>query len=366
MESRVAPGPGPASAADEALEPGRSIISQPRVRFWIGPADRPLVELGAAVRAGDPLIEQARDVAVAEARLPLDVAPPEPGRSFDRRIPLAGQGRHALRFEAPGRVLYTTPAGVVRVAIGRGTPAMLLSPLSGTVVRLDGGCLILRADGVGLPGLVAAGRPAAGRLRVAVEGPALELAPSAIDVGAGGQILVAGARIDVEALGRARAMGVRGVISGGAISRDMRGFDASERRQRAAAETGAPFALLVLDGYGKRPIRAEAWAILQAAAGREVAILIDPPLLIVPADAVPAGFLRAAGRPAQAGPIRVRVVAGRQLGREGVWVGPAGRRVAGAGFEAPMAWVRFDPGALGAAGSPAPEAVPVADLERSS
>lgn len=362
----MGPGPGPAKAPGEALGSPRSIVSQPRVRFWIGPADRPLMELGATVRAGDALIEQARDVAVAEARLPPDVAPPEPGRSFDRRIPLAGQGRHALRFEAPGRVLYTTPAGIVRVAIGRGTPATFLSPLAGTVVHLDGGSLVLRADGVGLPGLVAAGRPATGRLAVAVEGRDLELASAAIDVGAGGAILVAGARIDVEALGRARAMGVRGVISGGAISRDMRGFAASERRQQAAADTGAPFALLVLDGYGKRPIPAEAWAILQAAAGREVAILIDPPLLVLPADALPAGLLAATSGPAPAGPIRVRAVAGRPLGREGVWVGPAGRRAAGAGFEAPMAWVRFDPAASESASAPGLEAVPVADLERSS
>ncbi len=166
----------------------------------------------------------------------------------------------------------------------------MASPIRGVVVEASAARLVLEADGVALPGTLAAGEPTHGELVMAVAGPDGELPPSAIDVGSHGAILVAGARIDLEALGRARAMGVRGVVVGGLVSRDLRGFRASEVRQRAALHGGPPFAVLVLDGYGKRPIAPSIWARLLAAAGREVAIGVDPPHLLLPADLqLPAG-----------------------------------------------------------------------------
>lgn len=347
-----------ALADGPAIAPAPGLIQQPRIRYWLGPADRALVTLGSRVQAGDPLIEQAREPVVAEARLPASLLPPEPGHTFDRRVPLVGKGRRSLRFDAPGRVLYTTPAGVLRVVLERAEPVILHSPVDGSIVDLDGGSIVLRADGVGLPGLVAVGRSTWGTLSLAVEDPGQELSPSAIDVDAGGKIVVAGARIDVEALGRARAMGVRGFVTGGGVSRDVRGFDDSEVRQRAAAEAGAAFGMLVLDGYGKRPIPAAAWTTLQAAEGREVALVRDPPMLVVPADVAPWPSGEVEGG-------RVRIVAGPNLGREGTMLAAAGRRFAGAGLEAPAAWVRLDAVDVDEPEPTAPVAVPLADLERS-
>jgi hypothetical protein len=199
---------------------------------------------------------------------------------------------------------------------------------------------------------VALGEPSRGLLRLAVERPDGELPSAAVDVDAVGTILVAGARTDVEALSRARAIGVRGVIVGGLVSRDLRGFAASERRQRASWQGTAPFGLLVLDGYGRRPIAGPVWEALVAAEGREVAILNEPPMVVLdPAAVIPAVAAD-----------RVRVAAGELLGREGRLLGWAGRRRAAAGVRLPMAWVRLDPREDGEEAQD--RLLPVADLER--
>ena len=57
--------------------------------------------------------------------------------------------------------------------------------------------IVIHADGIGLPGILVTGEPTLGRLVVAVRRPDDELPVAAVDVGAAGAILVAGARIDV-------------------------------------------------------------------------------------------------------------------------------------------------------------------------
>ena len=141
-------------------------------------------------------------------------------------------------------------------------------------------------------------------------------APAALDVGLAGTILVVGARVDAEALTRARAMGVRGVVVGGLAGKERRDFLASEARQRAALHRLPPFAVLILDGVIRRPIAGPVAAILAALAGREVAIVGRPagarlrcPDLDVPPP--PADHVRV--RAGDAGPAQ-----------EGRWAGLAG------------------------------------------
>ena len=98
--------------------------------------------------------------------------------------------------------------------------------------------------------------------------------------GLAGTILVIGSRVDAEALTRARAMGVRGVIVSGLAGKERRDFLASEARQRAALHRLPPFAVLVLDGAIRRPIAGPVAAVLEALAGRTVAITIDPPAIV--------------------------------------------------------------------------------------
>jgi hypothetical protein len=106
-------------------------------------------------------------------------------------------------------------------------------------------------------------------------------------------------------------------------------------------------AVLVLDGVLRRPIPDPTMATLSALAGREVAIVDDPPGLVFEADeaetpAPPVGL--------------VRVRSGPLTGQVGTWAGLAGPRRFGAGtlLEAGFVRIRDQP----------PTAIPLADLER--
>ena len=158
------------------------------------------------------------------------------------------------------------------------------SPLTGTVSEvLPGAEVRVRAAGLALTGSLAAGSSAHGRLELATD-PFGELRPGGIDVGRAGSILVVGARIDAEALTRARAMGVRGIVVASLPGKELRDFQASERRQRAALQPPPPFGVLVLLGATRRRIPTPVTALLERLAGTEVSLLVDPPALVFDAD----------------------------------------------------------------------------------
>jgi hypothetical protein len=221
------------------------------------------------------------------------------------------------------------------------------SPVRGVVREARNSVgITIAATGTALPGALAAGQPSRGHLDV----PSLpdgELWASTLDVSRTGGIVVAGSRISAQAIGRARAMSIRGLVAASVGSVELRDLQASESRQRAGLAPSPPFGLLVLDGYQRRPIAGPILALLTAAAGMEVAIVTDPPLLVFD------------GEPA-APPIPldwVRLRGGPDAGREGRVVGPAGPWRFRRGVTLEAVFVRLD-------GNDDLTAVPLADLER--
>jgi hypothetical protein len=350
----LAPAPDQPSTSADLVVARPGLTDRPRIRFVLGPADRALVTVGQTVFVGEPLLERVPDPAVVDAG-PMGTEHLAPGDPLGPEIAPPADAPSTIALAGHGRVLYRLSDGRIRAALGE-RATTVTSPVRGVVVEESAARLVLEADGLALPGTLAAGEPTHGELVLAVAGPDGELPPSAIDVGSHGAILVAGARIDLEALGRARAMGVRGVVVGGLVSRDLRGFRASEVRQRAALHGGPPFAVLVLDGYGKRPIAPSIWAQLLAASGRDVAIGVDPPQLLLPAD------LQLPARRAD----RVRICGGVSAGREGSFIRAAGRVRWPGGLESDGGLVRVDP-LEGDGGEDVGAAldllVPLADLE---
>ena len=325
-------------------------VGAPPLRVALLPGDEPLVAPGERVSRGAPLLRRPRHPQVAEQPL-RGRATPSPGTRFGDGVPLAGDGRRALRFDGAGEVLYVTPGGRVRAVVSR-HHAIVASPATGTVESLDACTLVVRSEGPALSAGLAIGEPSHGPLVLAVDGPEAELHANRIDVRHAGAILVAGSRVDVEGLTRARAMGVRGVIVGGVIGSDVIALRASIERQEASIHASPSFALVVLDGYGKRPIPRSTWEALVASGGQDVGLSITPPLVL---------FEPGAGLPA-VDTDRVRVTAGSLLGRNGRYVRLVGSRRRSGGVFQECARVALDPIAL--PGSEELVDVPIADLER--
>jgi hypothetical protein len=142
-------------------------------------------------------------------------------------------------------------------------------------------------------------------------------------------------------------MGIRGIIIASLAGKELRDFQASERRQRAALHPAEPFAVLVLDGAVRRPLSSPMAALLAGLAGTEVAILMDPPALVfnlpdLAAPVVPVDWVRVRG--------------GRLAGAEGRVLGLSGVRRFPGGVHLEAARVEF--------GSDPATDVPLGDLER--
>ncbi len=266
--------------------PSRPVLERAlEARFALPPGDRPLVEPGAVIQAGDPLLEHLRDRRIEEAEVRV---------AADEERPIAGSrwssvpGRRHRDPERDGELLSPVPGKRDRWRIVTGDHRdPVVSPIGGEVTEVRPGTEIrVRAAGPAVLGAFAAGSATSGLLELATD-PFGELRPGGIDVGRAGSILVVGARIDAEALTRARAMGVRGIVVATLPGKELRDFQASERRQRAALHPAQPFGVLVLEGAVRRPIPGPVAAVLERLAGVRVALLMDPPALVFdnePAD----------------------------------------------------------------------------------
>lgn len=343
-ETEVAP-----ASDGYSLVPARTLL-EPRPVAWfaLAPGDRILVAPGDLVGPGTVLAERQRDPR-------LEDGPPSSGATGTGQ-PLrpgdwwsgdgheaAGPLRRRLPRTAAGELLH--PAGSRwRMATGDHVD-MVETPARGTVRTVTPGRGIeVELAGRGLVGAFAAGLPTSGRLeRIAGEAGLR----GALDVGRAGAILVVEGRIDSEGIIRARAMGVRGVVVGGLAGKDLRDLLGSEARQRASLQPLAPFAVLVLDGAIRRPLARPMAALAAALDGQQVALLVDPPMLVFdPPESVWPGLP----------PGWVRIRGGGLAGVEGRWLRGLGLRQFAAGVHLEAAAVALEDGEVAI--------VPIADLER--
>ena len=273
--------------------------------------------------------------------------PPVPGKWWvggDERRGRPDKGKPAVRVG--GTLLFETN-GRWRAAAGE-RHEVVESPVAGVVREACNGVEVtLQVTGAALPAAIAAGEPSRGYLDV----PRLmdgDLWASALDVGRSGAVVVAGSRISAQSISRARAMSIRGLIAGSVGQGELRDLAASESRQKASLAPSVPFGLLALDGYQRRPIATPILALLAALAGREVAIITDPPLLVFDVTEVPLPELS---------PDWIRVRSGSHAGREGRWLEPVGLWRFRGGIHLEGAVVRF-------VDETETTIVPVSDLER--
>jgi hypothetical protein len=326
--------PGTVRDPSRFVAPGSLPHQQPRLRIPLHLSDRPLVVQGQRLERGQPIVERFREQEVVEVPTSAAIIHLRPGDILDR-LPARARGRRGQRppeSALGARLIEHGRDGISRLVSGR-VEDLVVAPGAGLVETLTPGRLDLRVDGLGIEGQVGWGRAAAGRIVIAAAGPDAEVRASAIDVAAAGAVLVVGARIDIEAISRARAIGVAAIVSGGIAGRDIRQLDESESRQQAALHAAAPFGLVALSGYGRAAIPGHLSDLLTAADGREAGILPWSRWLVIGGDPTP--LLTAAQRPAGT----VRVVSGERRESEGRLVGLAGQRRWPGGTYAPGGFV---------------------------
>jgi hypothetical protein len=311
--------------------------------FRLHPGDRPLVKAGEAVGRGQAILEHHRD----PRTIVVAGAIGEDGTAVPGDRWSGGPGHRPREGEVqPGGELLFRSGNRWRIA-GGDRPDTLEVPFAGVVHDVQPGTgVTVRSTASAVVGRSVLAGPTWGRLQVAT-GPDGELRAQNVDVGAAGAIIVAGARMDAEALTRARAVGIRGVIVAALGIKEQRDFLASERRGRAGVHGLPPFGILVLDGAGRRPIASPLMAVFEAAEGGMAAIVGDPPALVIDDAGVPLP---------EPAPDLVRVRSGPLAGAEGTWAGLAGPRRFPAGVTLEAAFVRF--------GGRPPVAIPIGDLER--
>jgi hypothetical protein len=257
-------------------------------------------EVGQAVRAGD--IIAAGTTYGAPLRVPtarrLGVAPMDlervlrvsVGAEVERGALIARTGRRFVRaVSAPidGRIVHVRADGDIELApiVDRW---IVRSTLDGTVTGSDDMAITVEGTAWGLQGVAGYGPDAIGELTLAAEGPSAELQPSRVDVRQRGRILVGGARGGAEAIARAHACGVAGVIAGAVPAGGLRvvfGDDVSA--QGSPSRDDAPTVLCLL-GFGHAPLPPQVFEPLATLAGSRAAIHTASARLFVfaPADAL--------------------------------------------------------------------------------
>ncbi|HEX9269869.1 MAG TPA: hypothetical protein VF998_08510 [Candidatus Limnocylindria bacterium] len=264
----------------------------------LGASMRP--EVGDGVRAGEPLATGtmlSSAVRVDGARR-LGVTPDDVDRVMSvaigaeliRGAVIARTGRRfarAVTSPVDGRLIHRSVEGDFYVAPINGTWTVRAT-IDGTVIRSDDAAVVVEGPAWALGGVAAYGPDAIGELALGVDAPIDELAPSRIDVRLRDRIIVGGARIAAEAITRAHACGVAGLVAGAAPAGGLRVVYGEE----VTAAGGPTFedrpTVLCLLGFGTAPLPREIYLPLVEFSGRRAAIHVASRHLFVfaPADAI--------------------------------------------------------------------------------
>ncbi|HEX6140280.1 MAG TPA: hypothetical protein VF013_07460 [Candidatus Limnocylindria bacterium] len=318
----------------------------------VGSRVQPEEVLAVRRRSGSPL---RISLAGTLRRRPAEVAQyllVHPGARLDAGDAIAREpGGREVRAPAAGLLLSISPTDGSALLAPLGEEEPVIGHVRGSVRAVDEAAITIEVPGALVRGVGGTGEAVHGELVVAVHDPFEELRAAAIDVGATGRIVVGGSRASAETLTRARAMGVAGIVLGGVLDKELRDFEAIQRRRREIGGLTGSFGVMLLEGFGKVGIDPQRFAWFRAHAGHVASLFGSEGLLYVH-DASPPPGRRTLPR------VGERVVAHRRpfQGRAGVLVAELeDLHATPSGIPSRMGLVRFEDGRL------AP--VPLANLE---
>ena len=257
----------------------------------IGASARPAV--GDTVRAGDPLasgtllgspvrVEGGRKLGVDPEDVDR-VARVRVGANVTRGTVLARTGRRFARaVTAPidGRLVHRSYEGDFYVAPIAGMWTVR-SAMDGTVTRSDDFAVTVEGSAWSLGGVAAYGPDAFGELRLGVDAPTDELQPGRVDVRMHDSIVVGGARIAAEAITRAHACEVAGLVAGAAPAGGLRVVYGDEVTASGGPTLDDRPTVLCLLGFGSGPLPTEIYLPFVAFSGHRAAIHVVSARLFV-------------------------------------------------------------------------------------
>lgn len=193
------------------------------------------------------------------------------------------------------------------------------------VAELPGEGVVVEARGALLQGIFGVGGETWGALAMAAEAPDADLAPGRLRAEHRGHVVVGGAYASLEALARARELGVSAVVVGGMddlVLRQLLG------RELGVAITGGEdlgLTVVLTEGFGRIAMSDRAWALLSARAGRLASVSgatqiragVVRPEILVPETDGGAGAAAGEADPGLAVDALVRVVRAPGFGRIG-------------------------------------------------
>jgi hypothetical protein len=267
------------------------------------PAEVPgtlLHEVGAQVAAGQPLARTRGlwGLLAAVCRAPVAGV-------------LAAVSAHT------GRILLEEPGQVQEVRAFLPGIVTELVPERGAVVA---------GWAARVAGVFGVGDERAGVLRAAVGRPAAVLDAPQLGGDLTGCVLVGGSLVTGAALRRAAELGATGVITGGIHDRELADFLGQETVLADTTAQRSPLTLVVTGGFGRLPMDAEIFALLQAHLGRRACLVgrtrvragAERPEVIIPLEGGPDTAAHPAGL--------VELVVGcRVLVVRAPWFGHTGR-----------------------------------------
>ncbi len=259
------------------------------------------------------ILHVAQRLSVAEVAL-QEYLLKGPGERVEEGEVIAVAGRW------PFRRLYRAPAEGKIVNEAQGRLLLEVSPstyelrayLKGVVTQVvSSRGLAIETSGAIMEGAWAMGGDAFGVLKMLGEAPEGRLVPEAIDMGYHGAIVVVESWATKEGLGKAKEVGVRGVILG-SLPSSLVGFVST-----------LSFPVMIMEGFGQVPISRPLFSLFQQHAGREACMASGIPYgvrLLRPQVIIP--FLRGEEAPRGEGPALkegalVRLVREPYLGKVG-------------------------------------------------
>jgi len=152
-------------------------------------------------------------------------------------------------------------------------PIDLTAYLSGTITEtMPGEGVIVQTEGALIQGIFGIGGERVGEIQMVSESPESDLTEAKITPALAGKIIVGGANISGVALRKASEMGVRGIVVGGIIDKDLIDFLGYDIGVAITGHENITLTLVITEGFGTIAMARRTFELLRSLIGRPASI----------------------------------------------------------------------------------------------